>query len=176
MDANATAKYLERRISDAVKEANAVRAEMGGELGKPLAKGSRATSSHTLDRLIDAEAVAVAWLEVYETAGGDLETVGHEAFLAAVRKEREDIQQYLRTSRHANTGTYGTLQLAQHNAATKVLAGTDVVELIDDPEREKAVEALAWLRKGWNGDNSERAIMAFDTLDNAGVYKSIEEN
>jgi hypothetical protein len=101
-------------------------------LVKPLAKGSRATSSHTLDRLIDFEAVAVSWLEIHETAGGPLEEVGHEDFLKAVHKVRAEITQWLRTSRHANTGTYGTQALAQHNAATKVLSGTDVIELIDE--------------------------------------------
>jgi threonine synthase len=134
MDAKATAKYLERRISDAVKEANQVRAEAAEGLAKPLTKGSRSTSAHTLDRLIDFEAVAVAWLEIHETAGGDVEKVGHEEFLEAVRKVRGEIQQYLRTSRHANTGTYATQQMAQHNAATKVLSGTDVIELIDENE------------------------------------------
>jgi hypothetical protein len=39
----------------------------------------------------------------------------------------------------------------------------------------EVIEALAWLRKGWDGDNSERAITAFETLDNAGVFKSLDE-
>jgi hypothetical protein len=39
----------------------------------------------------------------------------------------------------------------------------------------EVIEALAWLRKGWDGDNSERAITAFDALDNAGVFKSLDE-
>jgi hypothetical protein len=39
----------------------------------------------------------------------------------------------------------------------------------------EAIEALAWLRKGWDGDNSERAITAFETLDNAGVFKALDE-
>lgn len=38
------------------------------------------------------------------------------------------------------------------------------------------VEALAWLRKGWDGDNSERAINAFNTLENAGVFAVIDES
>jgi len=38
----------------------------------------------------------------------------------------------------------------------------------------EVIEALAWLRKGWDGDNSERAIMALDTLDNAGVFAAID--
>ncbi|MFJ6508659.1 hypothetical protein [Streptomyces sp. NPDC091879] len=37
------------------------------------------------------------------------------------------------------------------------------------------IEALAWLRKGWDGDNSERAITALETLDNAGLFKSVDE-
>ncbi|MGW0626165.1 hypothetical protein [Streptomyces sp. NPDC002758] len=39
----------------------------------------------------------------------------------------------------------------------------------------EVIEALAWLRKGWDGDNSERAITALDTLDNAGVFKELDE-
>lgn len=39
----------------------------------------------------------------------------------------------------------------------------------------KVIEALAWLRKGWDGDNSERAITAFETLDNAGVFAALDE-
>jgi hypothetical protein len=134
MDAKATAKYLERRIADAAKEAEGVRGEVAESLAAPLKRGSRATSSHVLDRLIEAEAVAVAWLEIHGTAGGTLEEVGTDNFLEAVRKERGDITQWLRTSRHANTGTYGTQALAQHNAATKVLSGSDIIELIDDEE------------------------------------------
>jgi hypothetical protein len=37
------------------------------------------------------------------------------------------------------------------------------------------IEALAWLRKGWDGDNSERAITALETLDNAGVFRELDE-
>lgn len=179
MDAKATAKYLERRIGDAVKEAHAVRAEMAADLAKPLSQGSRATSSHALDRLIDFEAVAIAWLEIHETAGGDLEKVGHEDFLKAVHKVRAEITQWLRTSRHANTGTSGTQALAQHNAATKVLSSTDIIELIDEETdhgvSNDVIEALAWLRKGWDGDNSERAITALETLDSAGVFRELDE-
>ncbi len=39
----------------------------------------------------------------------------------------------------------------------------------------EVIGALAWLRKGWDGDNSEAAITAFDTLDNAGVFREIDE-
>jgi len=39
----------------------------------------------------------------------------------------------------------------------------------------EVIEALAWLRKGWDGDNSERAIMALGTLDNAGVFAAIDD-
>ena len=38
----------------------------------------------------------------------------------------------------------------------------------------KVIEALAWLRKGWDGDNSERAITAFETLDTAGVFAAVD--
>lgn len=37
------------------------------------------------------------------------------------------------------------------------------------------IEALTWLRNGWDGDNSERAVKAFDTLDNGGIFKPIDE-
>jgi hypothetical protein len=37
------------------------------------------------------------------------------------------------------------------------------------------IEALAWLRQGWDGDNSERAIAAFATLDNAEVFRALDE-
>lgn len=183
MDAKATAKYLERRIGDAVKEARTVRAEMAADLTKPLAKGGHATSSHTLDRLIDFEAVAIAWLEIHETAGGDLEKVGHEDFLKAVHKVRAEITQWLRTSRHANTGTSGTQALAQHNAATKVLSGTDIIELIDDPEMGKETAALSELReltaqlledRGGSKGAEMAALVAI--LDKAGAFKSIDEN
>jgi hypothetical protein len=39
----------------------------------------------------------------------------------------------------------------------------------------EVIEALAWLRNGWDGDNSERAITAFETLDNAGVFAALDE-
>ena len=39
----------------------------------------------------------------------------------------------------------------------------------------EVIKALAWLRKGWNGDNSERAIDALDILDNAGIFSKIDE-
>jgi hypothetical protein len=39
----------------------------------------------------------------------------------------------------------------------------------------EVIEALAWLRRGWDGDNSERAITAFETLDNAGVFRAMDE-
>ena len=38
------------------------------------------------------------------------------------------------------------------------------------------IEALDWLRSGWDGDNSERAITAFEVLDNAGLYKEIDDH
>jgi hypothetical protein len=37
------------------------------------------------------------------------------------------------------------------------------------------VAALAWLRNGWDGDNSVQAIKAFQTLDNPGVFAAIDE-
>lgn len=37
------------------------------------------------------------------------------------------------------------------------------------------IDALAWLREGWDGDNSQRAIEAFATLDNAGVFRAVDE-
>jgi hypothetical protein len=40
---------------------------------------------------------------------------------------------------------------------------------------DEVIEALAWLRNGWDGDNSERAITAFATLDNAGVFRALDE-
>lgn len=39
----------------------------------------------------------------------------------------------------------------------------------------EVIEALAWLRKGWDGDNSARAITAFEALDNAGVFRELDE-
>jgi hypothetical protein len=39
----------------------------------------------------------------------------------------------------------------------------------------EVIEALAWLRKGWDGDNSERAITSFEALDNAGVFRELDE-
>jgi hypothetical protein len=39
----------------------------------------------------------------------------------------------------------------------------------------KVINALAWLREGWDGDNSERAIQAFNELDNAGVFAALDE-
>lgn len=55
-----------------------------------------------------------------------------------------------------------------------------------DPERNPAMDnpkptlaeqirALAWLRKGWDGDNSERAIEAFNTLDNADLFADLDQ-
>lgn len=40
---------------------------------------------------------------------------------------------------------------------------------------EELAEALRFLRDGWDGDNSERAIEAFTKLDKAGVYDFIDE-
>lgn len=37
------------------------------------------------------------------------------------------------------------------------------------------LQALAWLRSGWDGDNSVKAIEAFETLDNAGVFSDLDE-
>jgi hypothetical protein len=37
------------------------------------------------------------------------------------------------------------------------------------------IDSLAWLRNGWDGDNSEQAITAFQTLDNAGVFQQVDE-
>lgn len=131
MDAKATARYLARNIDRATKEAQEVRAEVGEILATPLTRGSRATSSHALDRLIEAEAVAVAWLEIQETAGGTLEEVGTDTFLKAVHSVRAEINKWLRTSRYSNTGTLALQALAAHNASIKVLSSTDVVEIID---------------------------------------------
>jgi hypothetical protein len=36
------------------------------------------------------------------------------------------------------------------------------------------IEALAWLRNGWDGDNSEKAIEAFEMFDNAGIFAAID--
>jgi hypothetical protein len=43
------------------------------------------------------------------------------------------------------------------------------------PTIEEQIEALAWLRKGWNGDNSERAINAFNILDDGDVFADLDE-
>lgn len=40
---------------------------------------------------------------------------------------------------------------------------------------ENVIKALAWLRSGWDGDNSVKAIEAFNTLDNAGVFMALDE-
>jgi hypothetical protein len=39
----------------------------------------------------------------------------------------------------------------------------------------EVIQALAWLRAGWDGDNSEQAIAAFSALDNAGVFAALDE-
>lgn len=51
------------------------------------------------------------------------------------------------------------------------MTGTDTPK----PTIEEQIEALAWLRKGWDGDNSERAIEAFNTLDSGGVFAALDE-
>jgi hypothetical protein len=134
MDAKTTARYIDKKIDEAVQGAQSWRDQVGKSLQPILTAGSRATSAHNLDRLIENEAEAVGWLEIREVAGGRASEVGPEAFLDAVRKVREEIIHYLRTSRHDQTGTYVVQALAQHNAATKVLSGTDVIELIDENE------------------------------------------
>jgi hypothetical protein len=132
MDAKATAKYLERRISEAVKEAEQVRKDFGKLMDAPLNIGSRSTSPHALDRLINAEAVAVAFLEIRDMAHGTLEEVGTDAFLEAVKGCRGRILNWLRTSRVENSGVVQVQAMAQHNAATKVLSTTDVIEVMDE--------------------------------------------
>lgn len=37
------------------------------------------------------------------------------------------------------------------------------------------IQALEFLRNGWDGENSVEAIEAFTTLDNAGVFQEIDE-
>lgn len=37
------------------------------------------------------------------------------------------------------------------------------------------IQGLAWLRSGWGGDNSVKAIEAFEALDNAGVFAALDE-
>lgn len=37
------------------------------------------------------------------------------------------------------------------------------------------IQALEFLRNGWDGENSVEAIEAFNTLDNAGVFQEIDE-
>jgi hypothetical protein len=137
MDAKTTARYIDKKIDEAVESAQSWRDQISKSLRPVLTAGSRVTSAHNLDRLIENEADAVAWLEIREIAGGKASQVGPEAFLDAVRKVREEITHYLRTSRHDQTGTYVVQALAQHNSATKVLSGTDVVDLIDDENEEK---------------------------------------
>jgi hypothetical protein len=137
MDAKTTARYIDKKIDEAVESAQSWRDQIGKSLQPVLKAGSRATSAHNLDRLIEHEADAVAWLEIRDIAGGKASQVGHDVFLDAVRKVRGEIIHYLRTSRHDQTGTYMVQALAQHNAATKVLSGTDVVDLIDDENEEK---------------------------------------
>jgi hypothetical protein len=132
MDAKATAGYIERTISDAVKEAEKVRNDFAELLRAPLNIGSRMTSPHVLDAVTNAEATAVAFLEIRDAAGGTLEQVGFDAFLAAVRKVRGDTFSWLRTSRVENGGIVQVQANARHNAATKMLSRTDVIEIIDE--------------------------------------------
>lgn len=176
MDAKATAHYLTRRITDAVKDAGEWRGQLAESLSAPLVRGSRMTSAHLLERVTTAEAIAVAWLEISEVAGGTLEEVGHDAFLDAVRKVRGEITHWLRTSRHENTGASQLQALAQHNAATKVLAGTDIIEIIDPPEGVDVAGALAevreitdQLRGDRGGSKGARLAALVDVLDKAGV-------
>jgi hypothetical protein len=136
MDAKTTARYIDKKIDAAVESAQSWRDQISKSLQPVLTAGSRATSAHNLDRLIEHEADAVSWLEIREIAGGKASQVGHEVFLDAVRKVRGEITHYLHTSRHDQTGTYAVQALAQHNAATKVLSGTDVIDLIDDENKE----------------------------------------
>lgn len=37
------------------------------------------------------------------------------------------------------------------------------------------IQALEFLRNGWDGENSVEAIEAFTALDNAGVFQEIDE-
>lgn len=39
----------------------------------------------------------------------------------------------------------------------------------------EVIAALKWLRTGWDGDNSEQAIIYFNILDDSGVYAEIDE-
>ncbi|MFF1701263.1 hypothetical protein [Streptomyces sp. NPDC058252] len=133
MDAKATARYIERTIDEAVKEAQEARNDFAELMtGVPINVGSSMVSPHVLDALINAEATAMAFLEIRSGAKGTLEQVGTDAFLDAVRQERVKILRWLRTSRLENTGIVQVQMTARHNAATKVLARTDVIEIIDE--------------------------------------------
>lgn len=55
---------------------------------------------------------------------------------------------------------------------SRTVEGTFHTYLKITPE---VVEALAWLRHGWDGDNSERAITALGVLDSVGVFGPIDE-
>jgi hypothetical protein len=134
MDAKATAGYIERTISDAVKEAEKVRNDFAELLRAPLNIGSRMTSPHVLDAVTNAEATAVAFLEIRDAASGTLEQVGADAFLEATETVRKRILDWLRTSRVENGGIVQVQANARHNAATRVLSVTDIIDLIDEED------------------------------------------
>ncbi|MGW0626166.1 hypothetical protein [Streptomyces sp. NPDC002758] len=132
MDAKATARYIDKTITEAVKEAENVHKDFAALMTRPVVIGFSMTSPHVLDALTNADATAAAFLEIHEVAKGNLEQVGTEKFLEAVHTVRTRILEWLRTSRVEPSGVVAVQANARHNAATKVLSRTDVIELIDE--------------------------------------------
>jgi hypothetical protein len=134
VDANATAKYIEKAVTGAVDGANKARANYADLLRLPLNVGSSMSSPHVLDAVTHAEAVALSFLEIHDVANGTLEQVGTEKFLEATETVRKRILDWLRTSRVENGGIVQVQANARHNAATRVLSVTDIIELIDEED------------------------------------------
>jgi hypothetical protein len=127
-----TARYIESTIADAVKGTEKAHKDFAALLTRPVVVGFSMTSPHVMDALTNAEAYAEAFLEIHSEAGGNLEQVGAEKFLEAVRTVRDRNLSWLRTSRVENSGIVQLQANARHNAVTKLLARTDLIDLIDE--------------------------------------------
>jgi hypothetical protein len=127
------------------------------------------------EKFMELRAVANIYSEKLSLDANGDSPFDDDKVLDRIEDQRKSLTDSLLGYTSQQSGMYAVHQHLTREAAKRFLTETQIIMLIEDPKQEEAVEALAWLRKGWDGDNSERAITALETLDNAGVFRELDE-
>jgi hypothetical protein len=143
---------------------------------------NRVDAVQDFEKFIELRALANIYQEQLSLNSEGESPYDDDKILDRIQGERESIRRALLQSSSQQSGLYAVHMHLVREAEKRFLSDTYFVDTIDNPQAEYAAEALAdlrsltaELREDRGGSKGAQMAGLVDFLDNAGVFKSIEE-